>query len=122
MDSPRIAAQRRSREMTLARYALLAVAAPVLLAATFGDPDVDAAPDRAVAQAQERAELTARCRSLIAVFDQAARTRSDSDDLRSALRLRTTAATECSDPNAPSLMENGIDDLHMALHIIGVSE
>jgi hypothetical protein len=107
----------------MARYVLLAVAAPVLLAATFRDPDADAtAPGQAVADAQERVELAERCRALLVTFDQAARNRPDTDEVRSAMHLRTTAAGECSDPASPSLMENGIDDLHMALRIIGAEK
>ena len=109
--------------MTIARYAFLAVAAPVLLAATFGDPEDEMdAPGREAAAAQERNELAAQCRSLITMFDAAARARADSDELQSALRLRTTAANECTDPDSPSLMENGIDDLHMALHLIDAED
>ena len=108
--------------MTIRRYAFLAVAAPVLLAASIGDPESEvAAPGREAAAAQERDELAAQCRSLIAMFDAAARTRTDSDELQSAMRLRTTAGNECSD-GSQSLLENGIDDVHMALHIIGVNE
>jgi hypothetical protein len=107
----------------IARYALLAVAAPVLLAATFGDPDDDAVvPDQAVADAQERVDLTERCRTLLTTFDREARNRPDTDEKQSAMHLRTTAASECSDPASLSLMENGIDDLHMALRIIGAEK
>ena len=109
----------------IARYVLLllAASAPLLLAATIGEADENvSSPDTAVAQAEEREELVARCRSLIAMFDQAARTRPDSDRLQSARQLRTTAGTECSDPASRSLVKNGIDDLHMALRIIGVDE
>jgi hypothetical protein len=109
--------------VTIARYAVLAITAPVLLAATFGDPNDElGVPGREAAAAQERNELAAQCRSLIAMFDAAARTRTDSDGLQSALRLRTTAANECSDSDSPSLVENGIDDLHMALHLIGAED
>jgi hypothetical protein len=109
--------------MTIARYAFLALAAPVLLAATFGDPEDEiAAPEREAAAAQERGELAAQCRSLIGKFDSAVSKRADSDILQSARHLRTTAGNECSDPDSPSLMENGIDDLHMALHLIGVDD
>ena len=109
--------------MKIARHALLAIAAPMLLAATFGDPeDEAAAPGQQAAEARERDALATQCRSLITMFDAAARARPDSEYLDSALHLRTTAADECSDPDAPSLMENGIDDLHMALHIIGADD